>query len=121
MADESLWMLLADRKVQRMQDTAVTDDGTAIAAWVFSTGYAVGPKVSRMHRLLLDATGTVTARGFIDATSGTPTKNWGSGENELAMSPAPTGIKWRLQLSAANTVQVRRALVEISQIDKRGV
>lgn len=121
MADEALWLFCTDRKLQRLQDSATTDDGTAIASWVFSTGYTVGQKASRMQRLLLDATGTVAVRGFIDATSGTPSKNWSSGENELALAPAPTGYKWRLYLSGSNTVRVRRAQIEITPIDKRGV
>lgn len=112
---------------------AMTDSGTTIAAWTYSTGFSlrqiyvpgsgVGDIKTRIRSVFCDTAGaSVTASIYKDATSSpTRSKVFATGEHQLPFAPDVTAYKWRLGIVAsASTSHVRRIMWERPQISAEG-
>lgn len=108
---EELWLLDSSGFLNRWQESATSDRGTAIAAWVYSTGFAWNALKFKVRGILSDATGTVTLNIYKDMTSSpTRSETLASGEKERTFASDLWGYKMRVRLTAANTVICRRLL-----------
>jgi hypothetical protein len=112
---------------------AVSDAGTAIPAWTYSTGFSLrllfsytvgyGDVKTRVRSVFCDTAGdSVMASLYKDATaSPTGSKIFAVGEHQLPFAPEPTAYKWRLGLAAAsNAASVRRLLWERPPVSGEG-
>jgi len=111
---------------------AVSDAGAAISFWTYSTGFSLrllfsytagyGDVKTRVRSVFCDtAGGSVTASLYKDATaSPSGSKTFTAGEHQLPFAPEPTAYKWRLGLTAANAVSVRRVLWERPPVSGEG-
>lgn len=139
-ATQRLWILGSAGNLYRWQpgvspsDTnrATSDGGTSISAWTYSTGFDLAAHVgggepkTRIGFVFVDTSGTVSINAYKDTGTSNgcytaPGKSFTSaGEHELPFPPKPTGYKWRLALTAANTVNVKRLMYERGLVDGKG-
>src|SRR5579871_516393 len=110
---------------------ATSDAGAAIPVWTYSSGFSLktvyvmgfgaGEMKTRVRSIYLDTTGAPTASIYKDDTTApSRSKTWSSGEHQLPFAPDLTAYKWRLGLTAANGVQVRRCLWEREMVSGEG-
>lgn len=116
---QRLWFLESTGKLMRWQPgvsftdagRAASDDGSAIPAWTYGTGFAVTPAKMRTKFVYLDS-GGATVTVYKDIGGAGRAKTFASGEHELAFAPDIVGYKLRLVVTAANAVQVKRLMWE---------
>lgn len=115
---QQLWFMTSASKIGRWQDAATSDmmvgtsAGTAIPNWTYSTGFMVRDVKVRNKFAYLDITGSVSAGLAKTVSSVEVTKTFSSsGEHELSLAPTE-GYKWRLTMTAANTIFVKRMMLE---------
>lgn len=117
---EQAWCLASDGLVYRLQpgtgpgdaNRATSDAGTAIPNWTYETGYDIAPVSARIKMLYLDTTGAITASAYKDATILRNKTFATAGEHELPIAADLRSYKFRLKLTGANLVTVRRAMYE---------
>jgi hypothetical protein len=125
---QRLWFLDSAGNLRRWQSTATSDAGTAIPAWTYSTGFdfktsfeqgtGYGLAQTRVHWVYLDVSGAATVT--VCKNDATPTLGTGgnarsvsftgAGEWELTSGTDLVGYKFRMILTAASTVTVKRAM-----------
>lgn len=110
---------------------ATTDGGTAIQDWTYSTGFGLREVYeygkgymdvkTRIRSTFLDTTGDVTATYYKDfTTSPARSRSFAVGEHQLPFAPDVSAYKWRLTLTGANGVAVRRALWDREVVEGEG-
>lgn len=119
---QHLWLLTSDGKIMRWQESALTDDGAAIASWTYSTGFLVNGAKKFGRWVYMDVTGSTTFYIYKDTTTsyGTTRTSVATGEQQIAIAPLPTGRKWRIVLAGANTTTVNRVQVLFEDTDATG-
>lgn len=121
-AIQQFYLLSAGGKAMRWQSSALTDNGTAIANWSYSTGFMVDSVNTKAKSVFLDKNGSVSMslykRG--DTSQGETLTISLTNESETRLPPLPKGRKWRLVLGGANTVNVLRCQLEFEEISARG-
>ena len=129
---EQMWLLCANRFIGRWQASATRDmavgtdatTGTAIPAWVFSTGFDMQGITSVVAGLMLDASGPVNvmAAKTLQAVPPVESRNqWVytfPEQDEVYVGGWPDfrAYKFRFQFTADNTVTLYRAGREITPI-----
>lgn len=119
---QKLWFLASDGNVYRWQATATSDAGTAIPAWVYSTGYDMEPEKSRISFIYCDRSADVTIKACANAAERGPNAKTfsGAGESELPVGADQLAYRWRLKVTGANTATVRRVTWDRLSSAKRG-
>lgn len=127
------FLCTSTRYLERLQGSCTTDDGTAITAWIYQTGYLRVPVKCRLGRFLINAYGTKTVDGVDRAVTITAMKT-PTGEDRAVTvypnlteeeyeAPFPADIaayKWRIKLSAVNDLAVRLLEVGVDPVTQVG-
>lgn len=127
---EEMWMLMSDRFLGRWQagvqrDLQIGTDtatGTAIADWVYSTGFVIPGQSTRVENLYVDCSGgsvSVMAAKTTDddlarKISFTPGRAVKPLKGDLA------GQTWRLELSGKNATTLKVLMIDFFSVDKTG-
>ena len=119
---EQLWFFTSAGKVVRWQDTATSDDGTAIPDWTYSTGFD-RPGVNQTGaKVYVDATGSVTAIMLVDMhETKSRSYEFPAGEDVHKLGAGLRGYKLRMKFKGRNTTLLRSAMWERDALDMDGV
>lgn len=111
-SSQQAWILGADGRVVRMQDTATGyDDDVVIPVWVYRTGWARSADLTRVKRIVADATDALTVStidydGHTVASLSIPAP--ATGEEVIAPGVAGSrAFKWALGVASAAATVVR--------------
>lgn len=136
---QHLWYLDSAGNLQRWQpgtywgdpNRATSDNGTAIANWVYSTGYDMrtirsltegfGNFRTRVQWAWLETDGSASVAFYKDSgASGSRAITVAAGQTELPLPPDFQSYVFRLQFTAANSVRILKALWQRNKVDSKG-
>jgi hypothetical protein len=123
-ARDSLWLLSSDGYLRRWIDAATTDDGTAIPAWSYSTGYRFFQGAARVRQIIADIGGAAVVvdprKNGTSAVSNAVTLQLGADPQDVPGLLNVRSYAWRVKLNGSTLSQVRRLGVDFEPLDGRG-
>lgn len=129
---DQCWLLTSDNKAQRWQSASTTDDGTAIPAWTYRSGYVAPGATARVKSLLMEVGGKesgatltvslMTCPALAPIRSFVVSADTGSAPIERMGPTDLRSYKWRVALNASSrSAHLRSLALELEAFgDARG-
>lgn len=125
---QNMWMLDSTRNLMRWQpsgvvgsaNAATTDEGTAISAWFYKTGYSFSTVKTRLRKFFSTATNPVIVQVNATSVDAGRKEVFDAGNHEHALHADETGYQRRLALQGVSGAQLTRLLWEVEPVSAEG-
>lgn len=125
---QNMWMLDSTRNLMRWQpsgvvgsaNAATTDEGTAIPAWSYKTGYSFSTVKTRLRKFFSTATNPVIVQVNATSVDAGRKEVFDAGNHEHALNADETGYQRRLALQGVSGAQLTRLLWEVEPVSAEG-